>query len=478
MSSNNQHNIPKQTLVVLGASESGVGAAFLGKTKGYEVFVSDKGMIKAEYLAKLQAQNIPYEEGRHSLERILQADLVVKSPGIPNHIALIQEIKAKGIPIISEIEFASQHTNATLIAITGSNGKTTTTSLVYHVLKAAGFNVGLAGNIGYSFAKQVATQTYDYYVLEISSFQLDDIEKFQPHISILLNITPDHLDRYEYSLEKYAQAKFKIAENQTKDDFFIYCADDELVNNFAKDNSNSVNTIAFSLNKELTKGAFFDKQNKNIHLQIKKQAVNGLKISKNDLQHSTESLSIIAKELTLKGKHNLYNIMAAGLAAQLLGVIPETIAATLKDFNSLEHRLESVAVIDNVEFINDSKATNIDAVWYALDAMSKPIIWMVGGVDKGNDYSILAQLVQEKVTAIVCLGVDNSKIHQAFDKQFANIIDTNTAEKAVRAAFDLAKGGEVVLLSPACASFDLFNNYKDRGKQFKAAVYDLQAVVS
>ncbi len=449
-------------LIILGASESGIGAAILGKQQGYDIFVSDFGTIKANYKEALLKMQIPFEEGQHSVEKMFAADLVVKSPGIPNKAGVIKALKAKQIPIISEIEFASRFTNAKIIAITGSNGKTTTTSLIYHLLKTAGLNVGLAGNIGFSFAKQVAQNQYNYYVIEVSSFQLDDIDTFKPHIAILTNITPDHLDRYNYKFENYIHSKFSIVQNQDANNHLIYGFDDEVVQQQMPHFNIKALRHPFSL-KYKTSTA---------NEEEKVTFENGIFVSENNIIcHSKQNdVKISIDTLTLKGKHNLYNAMAAISAASLLDIHASTIAKGLSSFKSLEHRLEPVATINGVLFINDSKATNVDSVWYALDAVTQPIVWIVGGVDKGNDYSILQNLVQTKVKAIVCLGKDNQKIHDAFKNTISTIVDTQSAAAAVQISYQLAANGDVILLSPACASFDLFLNYTDRGNQFKEAI--------
>ena len=446
---------------ILGAGESGVGAALLAQQKGHSVFVSDFGKIQASYAHTLTQNGVEFEEGKHDFDRILQSDLVIKSPGIPDKVAIIQKIKAAKIPIISEIEFAASYlpSDSKMIAITGSNGKTTTTSLLYHLLLTAGVNVAVGGNIGNSFASLLTMpQKYDCYVLEISSFQLDDIRDFRPDISLLLNITPDHLDRYDYDLAKYAAAKFRIIENQTASDTLIYGADDLLISDFlAQKNTNPlVKKTAFSLEQKSEDYVSFDPKEKQ------------LVFLKDRFSYSTDGLQI-------KGRHNLYNTMAAVLAVLTFGpkIDKSLIAKGLDTFKSIEHRLESVRTIDGIEFINDSKATNIDATWYALDAMTRPIIWMVGGQDKGNDYSEILPLVKNKVKAIVCLGADNSKIRAAFGTSISTIQESQVAKTAVEKAFKLAESGDVVLLSPACASFDLFKNYKERGDLFKKAVREL-----
>ncbi|WP_341220979.1 UDP-N-acetylmuramoyl-L-alanine--D-glutamate ligase [Polaribacter atrinae] len=441
-------------LVILGGGESGVGTALLGKQKGYEVFVSDKNGISKKYKEVLLNNEIDFEENQHTESKILSADVVMKSPGIPDKVALILQLKENSIPVISEIEFAAQFTAATIVGITGSNGKTTTTLLLHHILKNAGLNVGVAGNIGDSFAQQVAEQSYESYVLELSSFQLDGIESFNSHIAILTNITPDHLDRYEYDFNKYIDSKFRITKNQTATDYLIYDADDDAINNWLKENKTSAKLVPFSLEKELEYGAYI--KDNNIIININKDKIN--------MPLST---------LSVKGKHNTKNAMAATMAAQLLKARKQVIIESLEDFEGAEHRLENVAKVRGVEYINDSKATNVNATYYALECMDKTTIWIVGGVDKGNDYNDLLPLVREKVKAIVCLGVDNDKIKNTFGNVVDIIVETAGAEEAVKVSQKLAESGEAVLLSPACASFDLFENYEDRGRQFKKAVRNL-----
>ncbi|WP_439128118.1 UDP-N-acetylmuramoyl-L-alanine--D-glutamate ligase [Polaribacter sp.] len=452
---NNKNSLNKeQKVVVLGAGESGVGAAILATQKNYQVFVSDKNEITNKYKQILNNHKIDFEEKKHTANKILNADVVVKSPGIPDNVSLILKLKEKQIPVISEIEFAAQFTEATIIGITGSNGKTTTTLLAHHILKNAGLNIGVAGNIGQSFATQVATQNFTNYVLELSSFQLDGIQKFAPHIAIITNITPDHLDRYDYDFNKYISSKFRITKNQTENDFLIYDADNSAITNWLEDNKTAAKRIPFSLEKKLDFGAY-----------IKDNIVN-INITKDTIHMPTSTLSI-------KGKHNTKNAMAATMAAQLLKVRKETIKESLENFEGAEHRLENVAKIKGVEYINDSKATNVNATFYALECMDKQTIWIVGGVDKGNDYTDLLSLVREKVKAIVCLGVDNQKIKDTFGNVVDIIVETAGAEEAVKVSYKLAEKGEAVLLSPACASFDLFKNYEDRGWQFKNAVKSL-----
>jgi len=441
-------------VVVLGGAESGVGAAVLAKVKGLDVFLSDKGQIKEEYAKTLRKWDIPFEEGQHTEELILNADEVVKSPGIPGTVPMVQKIRERGIRIVSEIEFASHYDTAKKICITGSNGKTTTTSLIYYLLKNAGLNVGLGGNIGKSYAYQVATEHFDYYVLEISSFQLDDIYDFRPDIAIITNITPDHLDRYDHKMENYVAAKFNITRNLTQDDCFIFDSDDAITIGHLNNIVLRCKMLPFSQEKEVQQGAF-------------------LRDNKMVIRYEKEETDIFLEQLALGGKHNIYNSMAAALAAKATGIDNEVIRNSLATFQPIEHRLEPVLSIKDVLYINDSKATNVDSAWYALECQKKPVVWIVGGTDKGNDYSVLEDLVKEKVKAIVCLGVDNTKIHAAFEKLVPIIADTSSAEEAVRKSAELAHPGDVVLLSPCCASFDLFKNYEDRGEQFKAAVRKL-----
>lgn len=441
-------------LVVLGAGESGVGTAILGKQKGYEVFVSDKGAISTKYKEVLLHNNIDFEEGKHTQAKIFEANVVMKSPGIPDKVSLIQELIEKGIPVISEIEFASKYTSGVVVGITGSNGKTTTTMLLNHTLQKAGLNVGMGGNIGKSFAQQVAEDNFNIHVLELSSFQLDGIVNFAPHIAIITNITPDHLDRYHYKFENYINSKFKITENQTENDFLIYDADDEVITNWLKVNKVKATLLPFSIEKELEQGAYI--KDNNIVIKYK-----------------TENKIMSISTLALKGKHNAKNAMAAAMASSLLKVRSNTIRESLEDFEGAEHRLEEVLKINGVQYINDSKATNVNATFYALDSMKNPTVWIVGGVDKGNDYLDLMPLVREKVKAIICLGVENQKIIQTFNNVVDLIVETAGAEEAVKVAYKIAEKGDTVLLSPACASFDLFDNYEDRGNKFKQAVRQL-----
>lgn len=442
-----------ERLVILGGGESGVGAALLGKKKGFEVFLSDRGNLKEEYRKTLIDNEIEFEEGFHTEEKILNADLVVKSPGIPKKADLILQLNSKNIPVVSEIEFASRYTDAKIIAITGSNGKTTTSSLVYHILFQAGLNVGLGGNIGKSFAQLVVDDVYDYYVLEISSFQLDDVDTFKPYIAILLNITPDHLDQYDYKLELYARSKFKITENQSHEDYFVYNFDDDTTVELLKEINTNAKKIPYSMNTEMQDGAYAD--DSNVHVNY------------------PDEMKLSISEFSLRGRHNVANTMAAATAANILKIRKETIKRSLSDFTAVEHRLESVLKIGGIEFINDSKATNVNATYYALESMNTPTVWIVGGTDKGNDYSELVPLIKKKVRAIVCLGVDNSKILSAFEGLVDNIVETKSMQDAVRAAYMLGKKGDTVLLSPACASFDLFKNYEDRGNQFKKEIKNL-----
>ncbi|QQL48609.1 UDP-N-acetylmuramoyl-L-alanine--D-glutamate ligase [Mucilaginibacter ginkgonis] len=443
-------------LVILGAGESGAGAAFLAKQKGFDVFVSDFGAIANKYKQQLQEWQIPFEEKQHTEDLILNATQVVKSPGIPEKAPLIKKLREKGIPVISEIEFAGRYTNAKMICITGSNGKTTTTSLTYHILKDAGLNVGLAGNIGKSFAYQVATENFDTYVLEISSFMLDDMYQFKADIAVLLNITPDHLDRYDYKFENYAASKFRITQNQTPADHFIYCIDDQATAEGMKMHGSNARLHPFSITNELESGAWLDRET--LIIQTNKQQ---------------EPLTMSINDLALQGKHNIYNSMASGIVAKVLELRNDTIRESMSNFRNIEHRLEHVAKISGINFINDSKATNVNSTWYALESMPKGVVLILGGVDKGNDYSMLADLVKQKVKAIVCLGRDNARIHEAFKDILTEIVDTTSAQEAVYVSYQLAKKGDTVLLSPACASFDLFKNYEDRGDQFKKAVMEL-----
>jgi UDP-N-acetylmuramoylalanine--D-glutamate ligase len=441
-------------LVVLGGGESGVGTAILGKKKGYDVFVSDFGAIKNNYKEVLILNQIAWEENTHTEELILNADVVMKSPGIPDKSNIVKQLKSKGISIISEIEFASQFTEAVTIGITGSNGKTTTTMLTHHLLMQGGMNVGIAGNIGKSYAWQIAENKFEAYVLELSSFQLDGIENYRPHIAVMTNISPDHLDRYNYDYDLYIAAKFRITKNQTEEDYFVYDDDDEAIVKWLSENEIRAQKIPFSLIKKIEKGAYADDNNITTNI-------------------NNDEFTMPINELALEGKHNVKNAMAATTVAQLMRIRKETIRESLSNFQGVEHRLEKVLKIQNVQYINDSKATNVNATFFALDSMNTPTVWIVGGVDKGNDYSELMPLVREKVKGIICLGVDNSKIMQAFENVIDIMIETTSMTEAVKIAQRMAEKGDTVLLSPACASFDLFENYEDRGKQFKNAVQNL-----
>ena len=436
-------------LVILGGGESGTGAAILGKQKGWEVFLSDKSSLKEVYKKELDAKGIRWEEGQHTESEILSADCIIKSPGIPHKVPIVQQAKAKGIEIISEIEFASRYTDAKIIAITGSNGKTTTTTLVYHLLKEAGLSVAVGGNIGYSFARLVAQEPKEYYVLEISSFQLDDITSFHPHIALLLNITPDHLDRYNYEFQNYIDAKMRITEFQQAADYLIYDADDPVTVQEIGKGQVRAQLLPFSLEKTFERGAW--------SLDEKNMYVN---VNQNIFEMST-------KDLTIKGKHNLKNAMGATMVAKLLNVRNENIRNSLMTFQGVPHRLEFVREVEGVRYINDSKATNVNSVYYALDSMEEGLVWIVGGQDKGNDYTPLIPYVSKKVKAIVCLGLDNQKIIQTFQSIVPTIIETHSMEDAVQVGRGLSQEGDTVLLSPACASFDLFQSYEDRGNQFK-----------
>ena len=440
----------------MGGAESGVGAAVLAKVKGLDVFLSDKGEIKPEYKETLDKWGIDYEEGGHTEEKILSADEIIKSPGIPSSVPIIKKLEALHTPIISEIEFASRYDNSKKICITGSNGKTTTTSLIYYLFKQAGLDVGLGGNIGKRFAFQVATEKHDYYVLEISSFQLDGCYDFRPDIAIITNITPDHLDRYDYNMENYVRAKFRITRNLRPQDCFIFDSDDQITIGHLDQILIQAKQLPYTQEKKVSQGAYLDSD-------------------KIVLEYEQDETEIYLNELALGGKHNIYNSMAAALAAKASGVSNSVIKEALRSFSPIEHRLEPVLSIKDVLYINDSKATNVDSAWYALECQTKPVVWIVGGKDKGNDYSVLDELVRKKVKAIVCLGLHNERIHEAFEGIVGkeNMVDTDSAEKAVRAAAGLAQAGDVVLLSPCCASFDLFKSYEDRGEQFKEAVRNL-----
>ncbi|WP_178983427.1 UDP-N-acetylmuramoyl-L-alanine--D-glutamate ligase [Winogradskyella helgolandensis] len=440
-------------LVILGGGESGVGTALLGKAKGYEVFVSDKGKIKEKYKEVLLNNEIEFEDEQHTESKILNADIIMKSPGIPDKAALVKQIREVGIKMVSEIEFASKFTDATLVAITGSNGKTTTATLTHHILKQE-LDVGLAGNIGDSFAKQILEKNHDNYVLEISSFQLDDIIDFKPKIAVLTNITPDHLDRYDYKFENYIASKFRVVENQTEDDYFIYDADDEVILEYMKTHQIQSKKLPFSLTRVIEQGAYLD--NNNIIITI-----------------DNNQIIMPTNNLALEGKHNVKNAMAASTVAHLLKIRKQTIRESLENFQGVEHRLEHVLKINKVQYINDSKATNVNATYFALESMDAPTVWIVGGVDKGNEYRELFPFVNEKVKAIICLGVDNAKLMESFGNMVDVIIETQYMSEAVKIAYKLANAGDNVLLSPACASFDLFENYEDRGRQFKNAVRNL-----
>jgi len=439
-----------QNIVVLGAAESGVGAAILANQNNYNVFVSDAGKIKASFRDELDAYGIQWEENGHTAARILNADVIVKSPGIPETTMIMQEIRAKKIRVVSEIEFAFPFSKGKHICITGSNGKTTTTLLIHHILKKAGFDVGLAGNIGHSYAKQVALEDHEWYVLELSSFQLDDMYDFRADISIITNISPDHLDRYAYEMQNYVDAKFRILQNQRDTDWFIYNLDDPIISKEISLRNPKMQMAPFSLLQEVILGGY--SINKQITINIK------------------QPITMSIHELALKGKHNTQNALAAGIASRLVEIRKDIVRESLGDFVNAEHRMEFVAKVNGIEFINDSKATNINATWFALESMEKPVVWIVGGVDKGNDYSELISLVKGKVKAIICLGSDNKKLFAAFSDLVENIVEANSAIEAVAYGYKLAKNDEVVLLSPACASFDLFENYEDRGNQFKHAV--------
>lgn len=441
-------------LVILGAQESGVGAALLAKKQGIPVFLSDAGLIPERFSTQLDKAGIPYEQGGHTVNAVLDADEVVKSPGIPETASIVRALRAKDVPVIGEIEFAARYVNAPIIGITGSNGKTTTTLLVHHILKKAGMDVGLAGNVGTSFAGLVAKESHAMYVLELSSFQLDGTRTLKPHIAVLTNITPDHLDRYGNRMENYVNSKFRITMNQDAGDHFIYCADDPQTREGLRRHSVKARQWPFSIRVPIEQGGYL--QNDNIHITTNK---------------TTFNMSIL--ELALQGKHNVCNSLAAGIAARVLEVRKDVVREALGDFQNVEHRLERVGMVNGVEFINDSKATNVNSTWYALESMEKPVIWVMGGEDKGNDYAELRDLVRQKVKAIVCLGVDNEKIHKAFGDIVENMVDVRSADQAVNTSYELSEPGDVVLLSPACASFDLFENYEDRGRRFKSAVRGL-----
>lgn len=441
-------------IVVLGGGESGVGAAALAAKQGFDVFLSDMGSIKPKYKEILKKYNVTWEEGKHTASLILNASEVVKSPGIPDNVPIVQEIRANGIPVLSEIEFASRYTNAFKICITGTNGKTTTTTLIHHMLKKAGLNVGVAGNVGKSFALQVAECSYDYYVIELSSFQLDGMYTFKADIAILLNISPDHLDRYDYKMENYVKSKFRITQNLSEDECFIFCSDNDVTTEHLNQIVLKAKLLPFSQETDEGQTAFL---------------IDNLM----HINHNNSDFNMSINDLALTGRHNVYNSMAAGIAGHVLDIRKDIIRESLSDFQGVEHRLEPVLKIRGVQYINDSKATNVNSTWYALESMKDPVVWIAGGLDKGNDYTELYQLVKDKVKVIVCLGIDNAKLHNAFGSIVPTIIDAHTAHEAVMQAYKLSSPGDVVLLSPACASFDLFENYEDRGRQFKEAVKNL-----
>ena len=441
-------------IVVLGGGESGVGSAVLAKVKGFDVFLSDMGKVSEKYAEILNEWEIPFEEGKHSDELILNADEVIKSPGIPATAPMVQKIEGHGINVISEIEFAGRYDSAKKICITGSNGKTTTTSLIFHLLQQAGLNVGLGGNIGKGYAYQVATESHDIYVLELSSFQLDNVYDFKADIAIITNITPDHLDRYGHDMENYVKAKFRITRNMSSDDCFIFCSDDEITVNHLNQIVVKAQKLPFTQKEEVKQGAF-------------------VKDEKMVVRYKEQECDMFLQELALGGRHNVYNSMAAAIAAKVMDIDNEAIRNGLSTFQAVEHRLEKVLSIGDVLYINDSKATNVDAAWYALECQTRPVVWIVGGTDKGNDYASLVPLAQEKVKAMICMGLDNRKFHESFESIVPQMHDVTSAEDAVQLAHKLASAGDVVLLSPCCASFDLFKNYEDRGRQFKEAVRKL-----
>lgn len=443
-----------QRIVILGAGESGLGAARLALAKGFEVYVSDGGRIKDPFREELVELKLEFEEGAHTWEAISSATEVIKSPGIPDDAAIVKRFVSEGVPVISEIEFASRYTNATVIGITGSNGKSTTSALTHHLLLRDNRDVCLAGNIGKSFARELSISDHEYFVLELSSFQLDGIVSFRPDVSVLLNITPDHLDRYEKKFENYIASKFRVALNQTMSDHFIYCEDDDVTTEWMGSHPVKAKAIGFSIKKKLKEGAWLE--GSQLHINV-----------------NQKPMTMQAEQLALVGKHNLYNSMAAGIAARVLDLKKESVREAMMDFKGLEHRLEKTLKVGGVDFINDSKATNVNSSWYALESLTQPVIWIAGGVDKGNDYEVLKDLVKKKVKAIVCLGTDNTRIHDAFSKLVDVLVNTQSMKECVQVAFRLANAGDVVLLSPACASFDLFQNYEDRGRQFKEAVREL-----
>lgn len=443
-----------QRIVILGAGESGTGAAILAKKYDMDVFVSDSGTVKQRYRKMMEEHGISFEENGHNEKIILNAHEVIKSPGIPDSSAIIKSIRKKEIPVFSEIEFAGRFTKAKKICVTGSNGKTTTTSLIYHMMLKAGLNTGMAGNVGKSFAYQVATEDYDYYVLEISSFQLDNMYEFKADIAILLNITPDHLDRYDYNLQKYVDSKFRIIQNLSEDEYFIFCSDDEITVRHLEKIVTKAKQLSFTVREEKVEGAYVEKNNMIIAFD-------------------EVDFSMSLEEFSMKGKHNIYNSMAAGIAGNVLRIRKQVIRESLSDFQGVEHRLEKLFKVHGIQFINDSKATNVNSTWYALESMPKNVIWIAGGIDKGNDYSMLENLVKDKVKAIICLGKNNSKLHEAFGNNVKDMVDTDNMRDAVKSAYFLAHDGDTVLLSPACASFDLFDDYEDRGRQFKHYVREL-----
>jgi UDP-N-acetylmuramoylalanine--D-glutamate ligase len=444
----------ERRIIILGAGESGTGAAVLARKQGFDVFVSDSGRIKDHYKEILYNYDIEWEEGKHTERLILNADEIIKSPGISEKSDIVMAIRKKGIKIISEIEFAGRYTTAKKICITGSNGKTTTTSLIHHMLRKAGLNTGMAGNVGKSFAMMVATENYDFYVIELSSFQLDGMYDFKADIAILLNITPDHLDRYDYNLQGYVDSKFRITQNLSEDDFFVYCSDDEITIRELERIVMKAKQLGFTLKETPQQGAYVES--------------GSLKIEVDD-----DMFEMSLADLALKGKHNIYNSMAAGITGNVLKIRKPLIRESLMDFTGVEHRLERFIKVHGIEFINDSKATNVNSTWYALESMTTPVVWIAGGVDKGNDYNELMDLVKNKVRVLICLGVDNAKLHKVFDNVIPVITDTSSMKEAVMAAYRLGNKGETVLLSPACASFDLFENYEDRGWQFKKYVREL-----
>ncbi len=444
----------KKRIVILGAGESGTGAAVLAQRRGHEVFVSDAGRIREPFRRLLEEEGIPYEEGGHASPRLREADEVIKSPGIPEDAPLVRDYRSRGVPVISEIEFAGRYAGGTKICITGSNGKTTTTHLVYHMMKKAGLDVVMAGNVGRSFAMQVAERPAAYYVIELSSFQLDGMYDFRADVAILLNITPDHLDRYDYDMEAYIRSKFRIFRNMREEDSCIWCYDDPVLRERMPALDTPARKLSFSLKEKKGQAAWLE-DNELI------------------INHQKDKLKMSIMELSLQGKHNVYNSMAAAIAGRVLNIRKDVIRESLMDFQGVEHRLEHVLKVHGIEFINDSKATNVNSVWYALESMTTPVVWIAGGIDKGNDYSVLNDLVKEKVRALVCLGKDNSKLIEAFRDIVPVIVEADSMEEAVRNAYFLARNGDTVLLSPACASFDLFENYEDRGRQFKRAVRNL-----